>query len=205
MDDAAPLPAPTRRKPRVDHDARRAEYVSVAARVLLDRGLHTATMRDIAEAAGAAKVLLYRLFPSREALVEAVFLRVEGEIRQAHDRPWEGYGSLVRHVLAAARREPAPFLLVFKNIRSTGLDWEDRLRAILAQVSMPLFTPGGAAPTGADQRALQASGAMFGLFVDSMITWLEDRDGLTDEERIRWWGRIVKAWREAAREAFRLD
>lgn len=205
MDDAAPLPAPVRRKPRVDHDARRAEYVSVAARVLLDKGLHAATMRDIAEAAGAAKVLFYRLFPSREALVEAVFERVESEIRHAHDRPWEGYGSLVRHVLAAARDEPAPFLLVFKNIRSAGLDWEDRLRVILAQVSMPLFTPGDQAPEGADRRAIQASGAMFGLFVDSMITWLEDRDGLTDEERIRWWGRIVKAWREAAREAFRLD
>ena len=87
MDDAAPLPVPTRRKPRVDHDARRAEYLSIAARVLLDKGLHAATMRDIAEAAGAAKVLFYRLFPSREALVEAVFERVESEIRHAHDQP----------------------------------------------------------------------------------------------------------------------
>lgn len=202
---ASPLAAPIRRKPRVDHDARRAEYVSVAARVLLEKGLHTATMRDIAEAAGAAKVLFYRLFPSREALVEAVFLRVEQAIADAYALPWEGYGSLVRHVLAAARREPEPFLLVFKNVRSAGLDWEERLRTILAQVSMPLFQPGPEAPAGAETRALRASGAMFGLFVDSMITWLEDRDGLTDAERIRWWGRIVKAWREAAREAFRLD
>lgn len=205
MDDAAPLPSPVRRKPRVDHDARRAEYVSVAARVLLDKGLHAATMRDIAEAAGAAKVLFYRLFPSREALVEAVFVQVEAEIRHAYAQPWEGYGSLVRRVLAAAREEPAPFLLVFKNVRSVGLDWEARLRIILAQVSMPLFVPGPNAPAGADERAMRASGAMFGLFVDSMITWIEDRDGLTDDERIRWWGHIVKAWREAAREAFRLD
>ncbi len=205
MDDAAPLPSPARRKPRVDHDARRAEYVSVAARVLLDKGLHTATMRDIAEAAGAAKVLFYRLFPSREALVEAVFRRVEASIEDAFAQPWEGYGSMVRHVLATARAEPAPFLLVLKNCRSGQLDWEPRLRIALAKTSMPLFTPGAAAAPGADERALRASGAMFGLFVDSMITWLEDRDGLTDEERIRWWGRIVKAWREAAREAFRLD
>src|SRR3990167_10694142 len=98
---ASPLAAPIRRKPRVDHDARRAEYVSIAARVLLEKGLHTATMRDIAEAAGAAKVLFYRLFPSREALVEAVFLRVEQAIVDAYARPWEGYGSLVRHVLSA--------------------------------------------------------------------------------------------------------
>ncbi|ATQ42705.1 TetR/AcrR family transcriptional regulator [Caulobacter mirabilis] len=205
MDDAAPLASPARRKPRVDHDARRAEYVSVAARVLHDKGLHAATMRDIAEAAGAAKVLFYRLFPSREALVEAVFLKVEAIILDAYAQPWEGYGSMVGRVLAVARKEPAPFLVVLKNCRSGQLDWEDRLRRIMARTSMPLFEPGPNAPAGADTRALKASGAMFGLFVDSMITWLEDRDGLTDEERIRWWGRIVKAWREAAREAFRLD
>ncbi len=205
MDDAAPLASPARRKPRVDHDARRAEYVSVAARVLHDKGLHAATMRDIAEAAGAAKVLFYRLFPSREALVEAVFLKVEAIILDAYAQPWEGYGSMVGRVLAVARKEPAPFLVVLKNCRSGQSDWEDRLRRIMARTSMPLFEPGPDAPAGAEVRALKASGAMFGLFVDSMITWLEDRDGLTDEERIRWWGRIVKAWREAAREAFRLD
>lgn len=205
MDDVAPIPSPVRRKPRVDHDARRAAYVSVAARVLLEKGLHTATMRDIAEAAGAAKVLLYRLFPSREALVEAVFQRVETAIEDAFAQPWEGYGSMVRHVLATARAEPAPFLLVLKNARGSGLDWEPRLRLALARTSLPLFKPGPNAAPGGEERAVRASGAMFGLFVDSMITWLEDRDGLTDEERIRWWGRIVKAWREAAREAFRLD
>lgn len=194
-----------RRKPRVDRDARRAEYVSVAGRVLLEKGLHTATMRDIADAAGAAKVLFYRLFPSREALVEAVFMKVEVAILEAYAQPWDGYGSLVRHVLVTARQEPEPLLLVLKNCRGGQPEWEERMRALLSTVSMPLFIPGPGAPAGAQERALRASGAMFGLFVDSMITWLEERDGLTDDERVRWWGRIVKAWREAAREAFRLD
>jgi len=205
MDDQAALTAPVRRKPRVDRDARRAEYVSTAAQVLLEKGLHGATMRDIAEAAGAAKVLFYRLFPSREALVEAVYARVEAAIEEAYTQPWDGYGSMVRHVLATARLEPAPFLVVLKNCRGGQPEWEDRLRMLLARTSLPLFKPGENAPAGADIRALRASGAMFGLFVDSMITWLEDRDGLTDDERIRWWGHIVKAWRQAAREAFRLD
>ncbi len=205
MDDAPALAAPIRRKPRVDRDARRAEYVSIAARVLLDKGLHGATMRDIAEAAGAAKVLFYRLFPSREALVEAVFARVEAAVLDAYEQPWEGYGSMVRRLLVTAREEPAPFLLVLKNCRGGQPDWEDRLRLLLGRTSMPLFQPGPDAPAGADERAIRASGAMFGLFVDSMITWLEDRDGLTDAERIGWWGKIVKAWRGAAREAFRLD
>ena len=202
MTDAPPI---VRKKPRVDHAARRTEYVGIAARVFLDRGLHSATMRDIAEAAGAAKVLFYRLFPSREALVEAVFARVEQAIDEAYDQPWEGYGSMVAKVLETARKDPAPFLVVFKNCRASQPEWETRLRAVLGRVSMPLFMPGPDAPAGAEARAQKAAGALFGLFLDSMVTWLEDRDGLTDEERIRWWGRIVRENRAAGREAFRLD
>lgn len=194
-----------RKKPRVDHAARRDEYVRVAARVFLDKGLHTATMRDIAEAAGAAKVLFYRLFPSREALVEAVFEKVETAINEAYDQPWEGYGSMVARVLETARRDPAPFLVVFRNCRAGMPEWESRLRRVLARTSLPLFEPGPDAPPGAEQRAYKAASALFGLFLDSMVTWLEDRDGLTDEERIRWWGRIVRENRAAGREAFRLD
>ncbi|CAN1494303.1 AcrR Transcriptional regulator [Caulobacteraceae bacterium] len=199
-------PAPTaRKKPRVDRAARRAEYVGVAARVFLDKGLHAATMRDIADAAGAAKVLFYRLFPSREALVEAVFERVAHAIDDAFDSPWEGYGSMVRKVLETARQDPAPFLVVFKNCRASMPEWEAGMRSLLARTSMPLFTPAPDAPAGAEARAEKAAGALFGLFLDSMVTWLEDRDGLTDEERIRWWARIVRENRAAGREAFRLD
>ena len=202
MTATAPL---VRKKPRVDQAARRREYIGIAARVFLDKGLHAATMRDIAEAAGAAKVLFYRLFPSREALVEAVFERVETAFAEAYDAPWEGYGSMVARVLETARQDPAPFLVVFRNCRASQPEWEARLRAILARASLPLFAPGPNAPAGADQRAPKAAGALFGLFLDSMVTWLEDRDGLTDEERIRWWGRIVRENRAAGREAFRLD
>lgn len=196
---------PALKKPRVDHAARRDEYVRVAARVLLEKGLHTATMRDIADAAGAAKVLFYRLFPSREALIEAVFNKVAGAIEAAYAAPWEGYGSMVARVLETARREPAPFLLVFRNCRASQPDWEARLRPLLARTSLPLFKPGPNAPPGAEDRAQKAAGALFGLFLDSMVRWLEDSDGLTDEERIRWWARIVRENRAAGREAYRLD
>lgn len=196
-----------KRKPRVDHAARREAYVGIAAHVLLERGLHAATMRDFAEAAGAPKVLFYRLFPSREALVEAVFERVVEAIQTAYEQPWEGYGSMVGRLLATARRDPAPFLVVLKNCRTgpAGADWEGRLREALRQTSLPLFRPGKAAPPGADERAQRAAGALFGLLIDSMIVWLEDRDGLDDAARIRWWGHIVREARKATREAFRLD
>jgi AcrR family transcriptional regulator len=200
-----PAATPVRKKPRVDHAARRDEYVRVAARVLLEKGLHTATMRDIADAAGAAKVLFYRLFPSREALVEAVFEKVVGAIEAAEAAQWEGYGSIIARVLAAAREEPAPFRLVLRNCRAGQSEWEARLRPLLTRTSLPLFKPGPDAPAGAEERAQMAAGALFGLLVDCMIRWLEDSDGLTDSERIRWWRRIVRENRAAGREAYRLD
>lgn len=198
--------APTR-KPRVDAAARRAEYLDVAARVMLEKGLHGATMRDFAESAGAAKILFYRLFPSREAIVDAIFERVEGTVLAAYDEPWTGYGSLVARVLENARKDPAPFLVVLKNCGGGAdrSDWGDRLRAIFNERSRPLFEPRPGAPEGAHERAGLAGGSLFGLWVDRMIVWLEERDGLDDEARIRWWTRIVREWRLASREAFRLD
>ncbi|MBI1408101.1 MAG: TetR family transcriptional regulator [Caulobacter sp.] len=195
------------RKPRVDAAARRAEYVDVAARVMLEKGLHGATMRDFAEAAGAAKILFYRLFPSRDALVDAVYDRVETAVLAAYAEPWTGYGSMVRRVLETARHDPAPFLVVFRNCGGGAdrSDWGDRLRAIFNQRSRPLFEPKPGAPPGAEARADLAGGSLFGLFVDSMIVWLEERDGLDDAARIQWWGHIVRAWHLASREAFRLD
>ena len=61
------------------------------------------------------------------------------------------------------------------------------------------------APEVAEYRAGLAGGSLFGLWVDRMIVWLEERDGLDDATRIRWWSRIVREWRLASREAFRLD
>lgn len=196
-----------KRKPRVDHAARREAYVGIAAQVLLDKGLHAATMRDFAEAANAPKVLFYRLFPSREALVEAVFQRVIDAIQTAYDQPWEGYGSMVGRLLETARQDPAPFLVVFKNCRTgpAGAEWESRLREAMRRTALPLFRPGDKAPPGAEERSKPAAGQLFGLLTDSMITWLEDRDGLDDATRIRWWGHIVREARKATREAFRLD
>lgn len=194
------------RKPRVDAAARREEYIDVAARVMMEKGLHGATMRDFAEAAGAAKILFYRLFPSREALVEAVFERVEKAVKASFST-WDGYGSMVRNVLADARRDPAPFLVVLKNCGGGAdrSDWGDRLRAIVNERSRPMFEPKPGAPDGAEERAGQAGATLFGLWIDCMTTWLEERDGLDDAARIRWWGRIVKEWRLATREAYRLD
>jgi hypothetical protein len=46
---------------------------------------------------------------------------------------------------------------------------------------------------------------MTGFLFESLVAWLEDADGLTDEKRFAWFGRIVREWRLATREAYDLD
>jgi hypothetical protein len=40
---------------------------------------------------------------------------------------------------------------------------------------------------------------------DAPVAWLEDNDGLTDEKRFVWRGRIVREWCLVTREAYELD
>ena len=65
-------PGPKRRMPRVDRRARQASYVRIAAETFHDLGLQRAAMRDIAERAGVAKILIYRQFASKEAQLAAM-------------------------------------------------------------------------------------------------------------------------------------
>ena len=46
---------------------------------------------------------------------------------------------------------------------------------------------------------------MSSLVFDTLVAWLEDTDGLSDEKRFVWYGRIIREWRKATREAYELD
>ena len=43
------------------------------------------------------------------------------------------------------------------------------------------------------------------LAFDTLVAWLENSDRLTDEKRFIWYGRIIREWRKATREAYELD
>ena len=49
-------------KPRVDKEARKADYLRAAAKAFLAKGA-AASMQDVADAAGAPKPVFYRIFP----------------------------------------------------------------------------------------------------------------------------------------------
>jgi AcrR family transcriptional regulator len=57
---------------RVPAEARRRQLLALSARILTDEGLERLEITTLAERAGVSRPLVYRLFPTRHALVRAV-------------------------------------------------------------------------------------------------------------------------------------
>jgi AcrR family transcriptional regulator len=81
---ATKRPLPTQRKPRADAERNRDRVLEVAKEAFTRSGAD-ASLDDIAKQAGVGAGTLYRHFPSREALIEAVY-RTEVEKLAAAER-----------------------------------------------------------------------------------------------------------------------
>lgn len=202
---AVPRPVAITR-PRVDYDLRKREFLRAAARVLLDKGV-SASMQEIAEGCNAQKPVFYRIFASRAELMDALFQHVHDTIIDVQKGEWDGYGWALRVLYQEARKESEIFLVVLKTLRGDPdlEEWRNQLTELLHAKALLFFEPAKGAPPGAQDRAVQASRTLSTLSFDTLVSWLEGKDGLSDEARFKWWGRIVREWRKASREAFRLD
>lgn len=198
--------APLRPRPRVDREARKADYLRAAARAFLAKGA-SASMQDVADAAGTPKPVFYRIFPSRAEVIDAFYQHISDAIVQTQQGQWDGYGWALRVLYLEARKEPEIFLVALKIFRGDPAlePWRLRLLDLIERQAMGFFQPSEGAPHGADARAVRASGTMSSMMFDTLVAWLEDRDGLSDEKRFVWWGRMIREWRKASREAFELD
>ncbi len=195
-----------RSRPRVDKEARKAEYLRAAARAFLAHGA-SASMQDVADAASAPKPVFYRIFPSRAELIESLFGHVNDTILKTQQGKWDGYGWALRVLYLEAKADPEIFLVVLKTFRGDPalLPMREKLQGLIHKQAVGFFTPSEGAPAGSPDRAEKASRTMTNLMFDTLVAWLEDRDGLSDEKRFVWYGRIIKEWRAATREAYELD
>jgi AcrR family transcriptional regulator len=57
---------------KLSSEERRIGIITAARRVFADKGFHGTTTRDLAHAAGVSEALLYKHFPNKEALFEAM-------------------------------------------------------------------------------------------------------------------------------------
>lgn len=109
---------PVERKLRADAARNRQRVLAAAAEVFAERGLD-ASLDDVAHAAGVGVGTVYRRFPNKEALVDALFEdKVEHMVvlaRQAaaYDDPWAGFVHFVEQALEwqVSNRGPREVLL----------------------------------------------------------------------------------------------
>src|ERR687883_144691 len=93
----------TTRPLRADAERNRKRILEAADEVFAERGLDV-SLDDIAAAAGVGVGTVYRRFPDKEALIDALFEDKLGEvvevIRKAVDLedPWESFETFVRSV-----------------------------------------------------------------------------------------------------------
>jgi AcrR family transcriptional regulator len=203
---AANLPPVARLRPRVDREARKSAYLKAAASAFLAKGAQ-ASMQDVADEAGAPKPVFYRIYPSRADLIEAFYQHVYEVIIRTQQGRWDGYGWALRVLYLEAKKDREIFLVALRTFRGepTLGPWREKLFDLLSTQAMGFFHPCAEAPPGGEARGRHASRTLTSLVFDTLVSWLEDSDGLSDEKRFVWWGRIVREWRKATREAYELD
>ena len=90
---------PSRKRTRLTPEARSEQILDDAARLIIETGLSAVTMERLARAVGISKGLVYKYFPSRDALLAALLHREQLELRDrgmATAMQAQSYADLIR-------------------------------------------------------------------------------------------------------------
>ena len=71
----------TRKRTRLDPQARRRQILDAASRLIQDEGLGALTMERLARGVAISKALVYNYYASREVLLEALLQREQDDLR----------------------------------------------------------------------------------------------------------------------------
>ncbi|WDA39631.1 TetR/AcrR family transcriptional regulator [Erythrobacter sp. BLCC-B19] len=194
---ATGAPKSGKRRARVDHAERRAAILRTGAALFVERGLRGGTMDEIALRMGISKVVIYREFASKDALIAAIFEDVLEALGALKNEPWSGYAGGTIGTIAAARQQPDAFLLLYRDCRSDPLYRHhfERLQALYVDWLMGYFEHERG--TGS-HRALRAEMAVLnltGFLFEALANWLTT--GTPDEDTIfaSWIGDMIRDWR----------
>jgi AcrR family transcriptional regulator len=112
-------PAPSPRASRLPRAARRAQIIETAAGAFLEAGFDSTSMEDVAQAAGITRLVIYRIFETKEHLYRAVLASVTDEfVAEFQDKDLAEIrrrGGIVRITLGIARRHPDAFRLLWRQ------------------------------------------------------------------------------------------
>jgi AcrR family transcriptional regulator len=121
--------------PKLSSEARRAAIISAVRRVFAEKGFHGTTTRELAEAAGVSEALLFKHFPTKEALYSAMQLSCCNE---------QDLG-LIERINALEPSASTLALLVHFLVSRVVNGWRDRAneRAIQNRLALRSFAEDG--------------------------------------------------------------
>lgn len=174
---------------------RRSKLLSIAADVIAERGLHQTTMDQVAERAGASKIVLYRYFGSREKLVHAVLEDLVDRLLVADQEEADWWSDRLEFTLRIARANASAMRLLvraaahdpiygehFERLsKALTARTEERQLAILGESGTPLV--GG--------RMLAE--AITAFLLDAYVRWIDEGEESRDQEFLTWSALSVRA------------
>jgi AcrR family transcriptional regulator len=181
-----PVTAP--RVTRLPRAARRAQIIETAAGAFLRAGFDGTSMEDVAEAAGISRLLIYRIFDTKEQLYRAVLSAVTDEMLAEFEEldlsEIRRRGGIVRIMLGIARRHPDAFRLLWRHAahEPAFATFSDQFRAVLAQYSENIVILIGR-PIDARMLRWCATGLAAHL-LEGISSWLDLGDPALDDDYI---------------------
>lgn len=189
------MPGPGR--PPIDSQARRALLIDCTAE-LMQQGIDTFRMDDVAAAAGLSKVLIYRQFASRKALVTAALEEGLARFMAALECAQE-LSIVLGRVLSSARVAPHLFTVLLRT--SSGHNrYGAASAAALDRTIALLLWPLELTPETAPEFALRSGRAMAGMLHDTLLDEALDEAG-DDQRFIAWAEALVTGWLGATAKA----
>jgi AcrR family transcriptional regulator len=123
--------------------ARRTQILDAATRVFAEKGLHRATIKDVARAAGVADGTIYNYFANKDALLIGILDRVNESQRRAADFAQAAEGGLAAFIRTYTSQRLARLsgsnLDVLRVILSELLANPELAQTYFAQVVAPTF------------------------------------------------------------------
>ena len=188
---------------RLPRAERRAQIVEAAARAFLASGYEKTSMEDVARTAGVTRLILYRIFDSKEALYLAVLTAVLDDMASefelgpgaiAGERP-----TVAITLLGIARRHPDSFRLLWRH---TSNQPEFQELFVLFRSAATDFASALIAEVSPDPMILQwAAESVVSHVYESICLWLDSGDVVADPQFLRMFGdgmrAMVTAWIEA--------
>jgi len=153
-------------------------------------------MEDIARAAGVTRLIVYRIFESKDALYLAVLTAVLDDLSASFDlspspRPHEPGSSVAPTLLGVARRHPDGFRLLWRHTSNQAefAELYSLFKAAATDYAATLL-----APELPDSTMMRwAAESLVSTIYESICLWLDNGDPRRDDEFLRLLGDGLRA------------